>query len=45
MRLGLGCGAGEGFVGRRWWLAFFMLLAGALLATLPTTGDIGLTWD
>ena len=31
--------------GRRWWLATGLVLAGALVATLPTTGDLGLTWD
>ncbi len=31
--------------GARWWLACGLVLAGALAATLPTTGDIGLTWD
>ena len=31
--------------GRRWWLATWLVLAGLLLATVPTTGDIGLTWD
>ena len=31
--------------GGRWWLATGLVLAGALLATVPTTGDIGLTWD
>src|SRR5690348_17605988 len=33
-----------GLVGRRWWGATGLVLAGALLATVPTTGDIGLTW-
>ncbi len=31
--------------GARWWLACALVLAAALAATLPTTGDIGLTWD
>ena len=31
--------------GRRWWLACALVFAGALAATAPTTGDIGLTWD
>lgn len=31
--------------GRRWWLACGAVLAVVLLATVPTTGDIGLTWD
>jgi len=35
----------EGLTGRRWWLATAAVLALALLATVPTTGDIGLTWD
>ena len=34
-----------GLTGRRWWLATGLVLLGALLATVPTTGDIGLTWD
>ena len=34
-----------GLTGRRWWLAIGFVLVGALLATVPTTGDIGLTWD
>ncbi len=29
----------------RWWLGVALVLAGALGATVPTTGDIGLTWD
>jgi hypothetical protein len=37
--------AGPGLVGPRWWLGFGLALALALLATVPTTGDIGLTWD
>ena len=36
---------GERLEGRRWWLATGLVLAAALLATVPTTGDIGLTWD
>ena len=36
---------GERLDGRRWWLATGLVLAAALLATVPTTGDIGLTWD
>ncbi len=31
--------------GRAWWLAFGLVLSLALAATLPTTGDLGLTWD
>jgi hypothetical protein len=31
--------------GWRWWVAFGIVLAVALAATVPTTGDIGLTWD
>ncbi len=31
--------------GRRWWLGSALVLAGALMATVPTVGDIGLTWD
>jgi 4-amino-4-deoxy-L-arabinose transferase-like glycosyltransferase len=31
--------------GWRWWLATGLVLVGALAATVPTTGDIGLTWD
>src|SRR3954465_1245560 len=34
-----------GLDGARWWLATGLVLAVALAATLPTTGDIGLTWD
>ncbi len=36
---------GERLEGRRWWLASGLVFAGALLTTVPTTGDIGLTWD
>src|ERR1700735_4844217 len=36
---------GEGLAGVRWWVATWLVLAGALVATVPTTGDIGLTWD
>jgi len=36
---------GERLEGRRWWLASGLVLAAALLATVPTAGDIGLTWD
>src|SRR5690242_15889072 len=34
-----------GLTGLLWWLASALVLAAALAATLPTTGDIGLTWD
>ena len=34
-----------GLSGRRWWLACGLVLIGSLLATVPTAGDIGLTWD
>ena len=34
-----------GWSGRRWWVATVLVLVLALLATVPTTGDIGLTWD
>ena len=34
-----------GYSGRRWWLGVILVLATSLLATVPTTGDIGLTWD
>ncbi len=37
--------APAGLSGRSWWLGCGLVLAGALLATVPTTGDIGLTWD
>ncbi|MDR3637671.1 MAG: glycosyltransferase family 39 protein [Isosphaeraceae bacterium] len=37
--------AGESLTGKRWWLAMSLVLALALAATVPTTGDIGLTWD
>ncbi len=30
---------------RRWWLASGAVLAAALTALVPTTGDFGLTWD
>jgi hypothetical protein len=39
-------GPGEwGLRGRHWWLASGLVLVGALVATVPTTGDLGLTWD
>ncbi|AGA27571.1 glycosyltransferase family 39 protein [Singulisphaera acidiphila] len=31
--------------GTWWWVACGVVLVAALAATLPTTGDIGLTWD
>ncbi len=31
--------------GARWWWASGAVLIAALAATLPTTGDLGLTWD
>src|SRR5215217_628161 len=34
-----------GLAGARWWVACALVLAAALVATVPTTGDIGLTWD
>jgi hypothetical protein len=34
-----------GPTGWRWWLACGIVLALVLAATVPTTGDIGLTWD
>ncbi|WP_435020558.1 glycosyltransferase family 39 protein [Tundrisphaera sp. TA3] len=34
-----------GLSGRRWWLGCGLVLLGSLLATVPTAGDIGLTWD
>ena len=37
--------AGDFLPGWRWWLACAIVLALALAATLPTTGDLGLTWD
>ncbi len=30
---------------RSWWLGCALVLLVSLLATIPTTGDIGLTWD
>src|SRR4051794_12772322 len=35
----------SGLSGRAWWLATALAFALALVATVPTTGDIGLTWD
>ena len=35
----------EGLSGRAWWLGCALVLALALMATVPTVGDIGLTWD
>src|SRR3954469_13543119 len=35
----------DGLTGRRWWFSCGVVLALVLLATVPTTGDIGLTWD
>jgi len=35
----------EGLTGRAWWLGCSVALVVALLATVPTAGDIGLTWD
>jgi hypothetical protein len=35
----------SGLAGRRWRWACGLVLAGALAALAPTTGDIGLTWD
>ena len=29
----------------RWWLACGLVFAATLLATVPTVGDLGLTWD
>ncbi len=34
----------EGMAGW-WWVACGLVLVGALAATVPTTGDLGLTWD
>jgi hypothetical protein len=31
--------------GWRWWFACLLVFVGALVATVPTTGDLGLTWD
>lgn len=31
--------------GWRWWRAMLLVLAAALVVLIPTTGDIGLTWD
>src|SRR3954471_5398186 len=31
--------------GRAWWLGGVLAFAGAMAATVPTLGDIGLTWD
>jgi hypothetical protein len=35
----------ESMSGRAWWLASSVALLVALAATLPGTGDLGLTWD
>ncbi|MGE3819615.1 MAG: hypothetical protein AB7I30_09285, partial [Isosphaeraceae bacterium] len=35
----------EAVSGRRWRLATALTFVVALAATLPTTGDLGLTWD
>ncbi|MHC5544662.1 glycosyltransferase family 39 protein, partial [Singulisphaera rosea] len=35
----------RGLTGRAWWGACTLVFAASLAATLPTTGDIGLTWD
>ena len=37
--------APTGWSGRRWWWSTGLVLVVALCATIPTTGDIGLTWD
>ena len=37
--------ADAGLSGRGWWLGCALVLALALLATVPTAGDVGLTWD
>ena len=37
--------AAAAWQGRRWWVGTTLVLVVALLATVPTTGDIGLTWD
>jgi hypothetical protein len=34
-----------GLAGRRWWIACGLVLALSLAATVPTVGDLGLTWD
>jgi 4-amino-4-deoxy-L-arabinose transferase-like glycosyltransferase len=36
---------GNGLAGRRWWLACGLVLIAALAASVPTAGDLGLTWD
>ena len=38
-------GPSNHLTGRRWWLACVLVFAGSLAATVPTTGDFGLTWD
>jgi Dolichyl-phosphate-mannose-protein mannosyltransferase len=35
----------NGLTCRRWWGLCALVLTGTLAATIPTTGDIGLTWD
>jgi hypothetical protein len=34
-----------GLTGARWWVASALILVASLAATVPTTGDVGLTWD
>src|SRR4051794_29010774 len=31
--------------GTRWWVACVCVFVASLVATVPTTGDLGLTWD
>ena len=35
----------NGLTGRRWWLACLLVLFLALAATVPTAGDLGMTYD
>jgi hypothetical protein len=37
--------ASGGLEGRRWWAASALVFVLALLATVPTAGDLGVTWD
>lgn len=44
-RVGNPAATGDRLAGRRWWAATGLVLVLALAAAVPTTGDLGLTWD